>query len=718
MPRDYHFGLCGQIVNYFFEKKSFFLYLFQEKVLFLHIITDLTLGFDSLSDHQTPKLIEFVVIPIYINFLIKLLFMKKLLVLLLGLTVAVSASAGIDQARKVSKMPKAQPKTGFVQNVKFTQATSTVKPMTFKAPAKVDIPDGYCAITLEAHQVWNTNPDEPDYSGYQMLLDADATAYGTEFEAPGGSGTFAGDYANFEYKIPENADGNVDTQNMVYDGSVTIVIPAGTYDYVMVNPTPGDRLWIASQNGNMGGRGDDVTFVAGRQYLFVMTLGDNGNDRTDLYETTVPENLTVQPGNTYANVDWEDTDDALWTLRWRPYTEGGDGILWDFPTSDLSWLNEWYTVNADTDTLNWEPTYLDSEHTNIVWYSESWSSANGASDPDNWLISPETALEGTLSFLLGGVTSWPDHIGVYALIGWDPSTGYAPAESDLILIGEYDCSSDESEATFTADLSQFGGQVGRLVFRHFNSYNNYYVYLDNVQITGPAAPWNYEYDLTDTFFKIEGLTPNTKYEVQVQAPGTLIEGEWTDIVEFTTLPNVYMLGGDDQGWDCTNGTLFNCENGVYTATITFPAENNYFGFTTELAENNDQGGWDYIEPFRFGAIADEGTNYVYTGNEDYISLTWDAYHAIEIPAGEYKLTVNLDEMRLYIEGETPQPQGLRGDVNLSNDVTIADVTALIDYLLSGDATGISLDNADCNLQDGVTIADVTALIDYLLSGNW
>ena len=69
----------------------------------------------------------------------------------------------------------------------------------------------------------------------------------------------------------------------------------------------------------------------------------------------------------------------------------------------------------------------------------------------------------------------------------------------------------------------------------------------------------------------------------------------------------------------------------------------------------------------------------------------------------------------YVE---PQPQGLRGDANNSDDVTIADVSTIIDYLLGGDATAINLDNADCNLQDGVTIADVSALIDYLLSGNW
>ena len=51
-------------------------------------------------------------------------------------------------------------------------------------------------------------------------------------------------------------------------------------------------------------------------------------------------------------------------------------------------------------------------------------------------------------------------------------------------------------------------------------------------------------------------------------------------------------------------------------------------------------------------------------------------------------------------------------------MSIGDVTALIDYLLSGDASGINLSNADCNQDNGVSIGDVTALIDYLLSGSW
>ena len=59
---------------------------------------------------------------------------------------------------------------------------------------------------------------------------------------------------------------------------------------------------------------------------------------------------------------------------------------------------------------------------------------------------------------------------------------------------------------------------------------------------------------------------------------------------------------------------------------------------------------------------------------------------------------------------------LRGDVNSDGSVTIADVTALIDLLLSGNTSGN--DSADCNIDGSVNIADVTALIDYLLSDSW
>jgi hypothetical protein len=58
---------------------------------------------------------------------------------------------------------------------------------------------------------------------------------------------------------------------------------------------------------------------------------------------------------------------------------------------------------------------------------------------------------------------------------------------------------------------------------------------------------------------------------------------------------------------------------------------------------------------------------------------------------------------------------MRGDVNGDGEVNIADVTSLIDLLLSA---GETTPAADSNADGEVNIADVTALVDYLLSNSW
>ncbi len=64
------------------------------------------------------------------------------------------------------------------------------------------------------------------------------------------------------------------------------------------------------------------------------------------------------------------------------------------------------------------------------------------------------------------------------------------------------------------------------------------------------------------------------------------------------------------------------------------------------------------------------------------------------------------------------PTFLRGDVNDDGAVTIADVAALADYLLSNDATDLNLDASDCDQNGSVGVNDVASLIDYILNGEW
>ena len=84
---------------------------------------------------------------------------------------------------------------------------------------------------------------------------------------------------------------------------------------------------------------------------------------------------------------------------------------------------------------------------------------------------------------------------------------------------------------------------------------------------------------------------------------------------------------------------------------------------------------------------------------------------------------HIDAAYAHIDGGPSNPgyftQSLkRGDVNGDSTVSIADVTALINYLLTDDASGINLNAADCNNSGNISIADVTALINYLLTDNW
>lgn len=91
--------------------------------------------------------------------------------------------------------------------------------------------------------------------------------------------------------------------------------------------------------------------------------------------------------------------------------------------------------------------------------------------------------------------------------------------------------------------------------------------------------------------------------------------------------------------------------------------------------------------------------------------------------GSYRIAISvvsadLQNATCYIINVTkPAQQFVLGDVDNSGTANISDVTALINYLLSGNAEGVNLQAADVYRDSKVNISDVTALINLLLSGN-
>ena len=79
--------------------------------------------------------------------------------------------------------------------------------------------------------------------------------------------------------------------------------------------------------------------------------------------------------------------------------------------------------------------------------------------------------------------------------------------------------------------------------------------------------------------------------------------------------------------------------------------------------------------------------------------------SFSVPAGGYKV---------YYRGE-PASHELEGDVNLDGEISIGDVSAIIDILLESDVDDALMKRADLNHDGEVTIGDLGELIDILLS---
>ena len=187
--------------------------------------------------------------------------------------------------------------------------------------------------------------------------------------------------------------------------------------------------------------------------------------------------------------------------------------------------------------------------------------------------------------------------------------------------------------------------------------------------------------------------------------------------------DVYILGevNDNGGWFTNVGVLMtrDAENNVYTATITTAGENvpegeetgySYFSFTKQLVDSAAD--WEGIAPYRFGAVSDDDfwvTDEV-LGTE--IALVNNG-QSFRVPAGEWKLTLSVDNMTLVIEHAS-----LRGDANNDTYVNVSDAIAMINAILNNTWDNINMTNADVNYDGSVNVSDAIALVNFILNNKW
>lgn len=180
---------------------------------------------------------------------------------------------------------------------------------------------------------------------------------------------------------------------------------------------------------------------------------------------------------------------------------------------------------------------------------------------------------------------------------------------------------------------------------------------------------------------------------------------------------IYMVGNAPFGnWNPGSGvTMTEQGDGIYTYTANI---NGTVWFVFADGQDSD---WNTFNAnYRYGPK--NNTEEVTTGN-NYTTQKSNNNHSYKFTGNgsDYTFTFNLNNLTFsineYQEPELPDPTGLSvGDVNADGEVTIGDITQLIDILLGSFANYDTRHRADVNYDGEMSIADVTALIDYLLGG--
>lgn len=128
--------------------------------------------------------------------------------------------------------------------------------------------------------------------------------------------------------------------------------------------------------------------------------------------------------------------------------------------------------------------------------SQSYDNTLGVLTPDNWLISNQVPLGGSVSFYAEGVSSYPAEVFAVYLSTTSQTSGFTKIGGDYTATGTY--------TKYEVDLSAYSG-MGYIAIRHYNCTDQFYLTVDdftvNYDVTSPTQ------DLTSTV-SINGGTIN------------------------------------------------------------------------------------------------------------------------------------------------------------------------------------------------------------------
>ena len=198
---------------------------------------------------------------------------------------------------------------------------------------------------------------------------------------------------------------------------------------------------------------------------------------------TIEEPTVAAPENLTAEIE----DDANVCLAWSAPEVKPEIFTEDFENGP----GEFTQIDANNDGFGWVYMYDDELKSNSGYgglQSYSWiPNGGGAVHVDDWLVTPLAILDGTFSFWAAAQDGeWTDeHFAVYV-----STTGNQSVDDFTQVSEEFVASGWPQE--YTVDLSSYAGQEGYIAIRHYNSYDQFAMVVDDISFTkAPSQPVKY-----------------------------------------------------------------------------------------------------------------------------------------------------------------------------------------------------------------------------------
>ena len=300
---------------------------------------------------------------------------------------------------------------------------------------------------------------------------------------------------------------------VTYLGTITVVGNTNqAYITATANPAEGGTV----SGGGTYELGDNCTLTATPNTGYTFTNWKKGNtvvSNDATYTFTVTENatytatftaipqytVTIAPnpveGGTVAFGGRGNRDDLVYDFEngWQGWTalKGSDG------TSSHNWMHNTEYVAYDSNGNQIVPECHNSSSGMMLSESYISASTSGGSGsavyPDNYLVSPQVRLGGSITFYAAArMSNYPAET-FYVVISESGNTStsdFTHYELEVTL-------EDNSWHEYTVDLSAYSG-MGYIAIRHYNCYDQHLLYVDDITIvegeieTGEVSATYYE----------------------------------------------------------------------------------------------------------------------------------------------------------------------------------------------------------------------------------